>query len=244
MALPVDGMSQTGDKVPPKVPPPHYDACHMPPANPLPMAAQDFAVKPATEQPAPRSPLTWRLAAFGPAIVLTVVMTFGIMSLLAQGGLTALEAAATGLVALTFIWVSLSVSTTALGLAQRLMAPCLRRSGPRAGAPQTVALLVPIYNEAPQEVFGNAAAMLAELDGGRSRDSYALFILSDTRDPAIAALEERAFWDLHARAPKSIEVTTADALATPTRRSAISPTGSRAGAEASTLWSCSTPTAS
>ncbi len=179
----------------------------MPSRAPLPMAPQDFAMAPDVQSTAPaRSQSGWRWAAFGTALTLTSLLSLGITGLLARGGLTITEVVIVALVGLTFIWVCLSCVTVALGLMQRLLAPCRSRVARRTAPPQTVALLVPIYNEDPAEVFGNAAAMLQELAQGRSEDTYTLFILSDTRDAATAAQEERLFWDLQARAPLGFDV--------------------------------------
>ncbi|MEM8576909.1 MAG: glucans biosynthesis glucosyltransferase MdoH, partial [Pseudomonadota bacterium] len=65
--------------------------------------------------------------------------------------------------------------------------------------PMDIALLVPIYNEAAWDVFGNAAAMLDDLRAHGGAHRYTLFILSDSQDPDIAAAEEAAFAALSAR---------------------------------------------
>ena len=64
-----------------------------------------------------------------------------------------------------------------------------------------VALLVPIYNEVPPDVFGNAVAMLHDLAARNGPHNYTLFVLSDTRDEAIAAQEWQAFEDLRKHSP-------------------------------------------
>jgi membrane glycosyltransferase len=65
---------------------------------------------------------------------------------------------------------------------------------------------VPIYNEVPSDVFGNAAAMLKDLARHRSTHRYDLFILSDTRDEAIAEQEGRAYAALRDAAPDGMAV--------------------------------------
>ncbi len=69
-----------------------------------------------------------------------------------------------------------------------------------------VALLVPIYNEVAYDVFGNAQAMLDDLARRATQHRFTLFILSDTRDLAIAADEVAAFEALRADAPPGISV--------------------------------------
>ncbi|WP_425091050.1 glucans biosynthesis glucosyltransferase MdoH [Tropicimonas sp. S265A] len=181
----------------------------MPPLAPLPMAEQMFSRVPVPQSvPRKRRPgdHAWRLAAFGPAVAMTLWLSLAIQSWLASGGVTALEALVVALVALTFIWVSLSVSTATLGLTRRALAPCVTRHSRARGPAQSVALLVPIYNEVPWDVFGNAAAMLGELAQGPRKDKFTLFILSDTRVPEIAEQERRAFEALRAKSPPGIEV--------------------------------------
>ncbi|HKK96972.1 MAG TPA: glucans biosynthesis glucosyltransferase MdoH, partial [Marivita sp.] len=181
----------------------------MPPRAALPMAEQDFARSPSAAHVTRKRTLRdviWRFAAFAPAFLITAVLSSGIAGWLAQGGVTFLEALVVALVAVTFIWVSLSVTTVMLGLIRRMTNPCRTKLSPTRGGPQTIALLVPIYNEVPWDVFGNASAMLKELDQGPQKDRYTLFVLSDTRDPAIAEQELRAFYALRADAPESVDV--------------------------------------
>ncbi len=184
--------------------------CHrMPKRSPLAMAAQDFATRPAPQASPPamtRSDVLWRAAAFVPALLMTVALTFAISSSLSQDGFTVLEVMVIALVALTFVWVSLSVSTVLLGVAKRVFYPCFTRHSRGRGPAQDIAILMPIYNEVPWDVFGNAAAMLDQLSQGTRKDRFTLFVLSDSTDPEIAAQELRAFDALKAQAPVGLDV--------------------------------------
>lgn len=196
MALSVDGMTRYVDQV-------------MPAPAPLPMVEQDFVCAPnarAASHPVSVSDMLWRLAAFAPAVLMTLSLSLAIKNWLSLGGVTFLEALVVILVALTFVWVSLSVSTVVVGLVRRALYPCITRHSRTRGAGQSVALLVPIYNEVPWDVFGNAAAMLKELSQGPQIDRFTLFILSDTRDEEIAAQELQAFLALRSQGPKGVEV--------------------------------------
>ncbi|MEO0699993.1 MAG: glucans biosynthesis glucosyltransferase MdoH, partial [Pseudomonadota bacterium] len=117
-----------------------------------------------------------------------------------------MEAIVVILVAFTFIWVALSVTAVTLGaIAHARRTSCdIKRTDRYAG--QHVALLVPIYNEVASDVFGNALAMLHDLEAGPQRDHFSLFIISDTQDTEIAAQEERAFWALRESARASVAV--------------------------------------
>jgi len=195
MAVSVDGVTPRADSI-------------MPPKAPLAMPVQAFGVMPAQEctPPKKRAPdHAWRIAAFAPAVFMTVSLCVAIARWLSDGGVSVLEGVVVALVALTFIWVSLSVSTVLVGLVHRAWHRAPRPMHPRSGR-QTVALLMPVYNEIPWEVFGNAAAMVQDLARGPQCDRFTLFILSDTQDRAIAAQELRAFWALRARCPDGIEV--------------------------------------
>src|SRR5207302_4055434 len=61
------------------------------------------------------------------------------------------------------------------------------------------ALLMPIYNEAPQHVFARLQAIYEALDALGVLDHFALFILSDTTDPELWLEEEAGFWELRRR---------------------------------------------
>jgi membrane glycosyltransferase len=75
---------------------------------------------------------------------------------------------------------------------------------PKANVALNVAVLSPIYNESPSHVFGNVAAMIEQLRNTPSHHRYSFFLLSDTQDPAIAALEGEAM--LHLRAQMRLDI--------------------------------------
>ncbi|GLO70826.1 glucans biosynthesis glucosyltransferase H [Phaeobacter inhibens] len=141
----------------------------------------------------------WRVLAFSPAMAATGLLTWGMKDWFAADGFSMLEVALLVLISFNFFWICFSVSTVLLGLwglAQR----------PRAlgrGRPQRmkVALLMPIYNEVPWYVLGNAQSMLEELHARGGVHDYAMFILSDTRDDAIAAQERASVEALRAMLP-------------------------------------------
>lgn len=174
----------------------------MPPVAPAVMPVQALN-RPYRDDAAPGASSTaftqfWRLATFLPAIAATGALIAAFTDWFAMDGFSAFEGVVIGLIAFTFFWIALSVSTALLGVTTLLMSrPKVRTSGPVE--PMDVALLVPIYNEDTADVFGNAAAMLAALGAQPHVHNCDLFILSDTRDPAIAALEERAFHALRAQ---------------------------------------------
>ena len=170
----------------------------MPPRAPLAMPEQDFGASPVIAVPAPaRHDPIWRIAVFAPALVTTGLLIWGLHGLFSSSGMSALEYVLLTLIGLTFVWVTLAVSTVTVGLVGRLDPVA---ETPRA-APLDVALLVPIYNETPWDVFGNASAMLSDLERQQGGHHYSLFVLSDTRDDAIAAQEWQAYQALRTTAP-------------------------------------------
>ncbi|KCV82138.1 glucosyltransferase MdoH [Actibacterium atlanticum] len=185
-----------------------YAAIQMPPRAPLALTQQDFG-----DRPEPRRKFRsswpdrlWRMAAFGPALLVTISLMVGFFDWFQAGGVTLTETVAVALIGLTFVWVSLSVSSVMVGLVRLIFARRPLRQSRVPHDPQTVALLVPVYNEAPEDVFGNLQAMLKELAQKQSRDRYCAFILSDTFDPVIAKQEEQAFAALLQQAPAAIDV--------------------------------------
>jgi len=179
----------------------------MPSRAPLAMQIQDFSRPPARRATAvqPRS-LAWRLAVFGPALIGTGLLMYGLYGWLAGAGMTWLEWALLSMIGATFVWVTLSVSTVGVAIAGLLARQRADERAPDAVRSLDVALLVPVYNEVPWDVFGNATAMLADLHRRAGPHRYTLFILSDTRDEAIVAQEERAFAQLRAEAPAGMNV--------------------------------------
>lgn len=166
----------------------------MPRRAPMAMPAQDFRLA-FQDHSAPgavpvRGTRLWRLMAFSPAIVATLGLTWVIHGWFSAQGINAIEAILLSLICFNFFWIAFSVSTVALGLVSlaRREAPVR----PTAMQPQKVALLMPIYNEVPWYVLGNARSMLEELRARGGRHDYSMFILSDTQDDAIAAQEQES----------------------------------------------------
>ncbi len=167
----------------------------MPPTAPQPMPVQALD-KPYRDTAVPQAPssaqtFVWRIATFLPAVLATLGLVSLFVRWLAADGYSVMELVVVTLVASTFFWIALSVSTAVSGAVTLLFGRS--EAIPQVVAPLDVALLVPIHNENAADVFGNVAAMLADIRKQRSEHSFDLYILSDTRDDAIAWQEERAF---------------------------------------------------
>ena len=88
----------------------NYAASHMPEKAPLEMREQNFGQAPSANASGPSvqtSDRIWRFAAFAPAMLVTMLLTYAISNWLSKGGVTVLEAIIVILVGLTFVWVSL-----------------------------------------------------------------------------------------------------------------------------------------
>lgn len=172
----------------------------MPPDQPMPMPVQDLhaafqdAGAPGTEQV--RGVALWRALAFSPAMAATGVLFWIMQDWFSEMGISVVEAILLTLVSFNFFWVTFTVSTVLLGLVS------MTRKTPRPDAtpaePLKVALLIPIYNEVPWYVLGNARSMLEELRARGGVHEYTMFILSDTHDDKIAEQEQASVLALRA----------------------------------------------
>ncbi len=164
----------------------------MPPESPLDMPVQDFSA-PFRDARAPGAEATrdvalWRVLAFSPAMVATAGLAWVMLGWFSDQGISAAETVLLVLICFNFFWISFTVSTVLLGFASltRQGRPS-RGTGPR---PLRVALLMPVCNEEPWYVLGNARSMLEELRARGGPHTYAVFVLSDTPDDALAAQEQ------------------------------------------------------
>ncbi|MEM7487658.1 MAG: glucans biosynthesis glucosyltransferase MdoH [Pseudomonadota bacterium] len=180
------------------------DTSSMPPAAPLEHPRQDLGRAFRDDAaPAPIHDIAaayWRLATFLPAALGTGLLLWAFLDRFAADGTTWPEALLTALIGAGFFWIALSF-VTVLGGATSL----LRRTPPETETPEAldVALLVPVHEEAPWDVFGNAAAMMEALCRRSGRHRYTLYILSDTRSGDRALQEEAAYDALRARLPEA-----------------------------------------
>lgn len=178
----------------------------MPPRRPMDMPKQDFGASfddpNVTAPQMPRRIWARRGAVLGAAVVSTLAVVTWLSVMLAGDGLTGLEAIWLGLIAVTFFWISFTFASACAGIwvAWRGETDVPHPSK----AVLNVAVLSPIYNESPSHVFGNVAAMMEQVQAMPSRHSYSFFLLSDTQNAEIAALEEEAM--LHLRAQMRFDV--------------------------------------
>ena len=180
----------------------------MPPEAPLAMPAQDFntgfhdARVPSIR--GDRSAGLWRALAFSPAMAASVALLWIMADWFDAEGINMVEAVLLALISFNFFWISFTVCTVLLGMVSLSRQEQPVRQG--RAQPLRVALLMPIYNEVPWNVLGNARTMLEDLRVRGGKHHYAMFILSDTRDPEIAAQEQASIEALRTTLAPGLEL--------------------------------------
>jgi len=93
-----------------------------------------------------------------------------------------------------FAWIASAFWTAIAGFAMRLLGrdPAAIQLSEVAGRPlrTRTAIAMPVYNEDPRRVAAGLEAIWSSLAQESQRGAFDFFILSDTRDPDIAAAEE------------------------------------------------------
>ncbi len=128
----------------------------------------------------------------GFAILLAVCLSAGAGMLFIQfaaaDGLDALDLVRLVLIAISTFWLAWGASQSVVGLFYRpRVHDTVSPDRPIAGR---TAILVPVYNEDPVETFSRVLAMDRSLAAAGSDGKLDFAILSDTRNPDIAAAEE------------------------------------------------------
>ncbi len=180
----------------------------MPPEAPLAMPEQDFAAgfrdAQAPADARRSSAGLWRALAFSPAMAASVALLWVMADWFDAEGINVVEAILLALISFNFFWISFTVCTVLLGMVSLARQERPVRQG--RAQPLRVALLMPVYNEVPWNVLGNARTMLEELRARGGKHHYAMFILSDTRDPEIAAQEQASIEALRTTLAPGLEL--------------------------------------
>lgn len=180
----------------------------MPPEAPLQMPAQNFSAgfrdAQAPSNHGKASAGFWRALAFSPAMVATLALLWVMSDWFGAQGINVIEAILLALISFNFFWISFTVCTVLLGMVSLSRQEQPLRQG--RSQPLKVALLMPVYNEVPWFVLGNARTMLEELRARGGQHQYAMFILSDTRDPEIAAQEQASIEALRTSLAPDLEL--------------------------------------
>lgn len=138
-----------------------------------------------------------RAAVLGGTFVTTGIAVAALHDLLAAGGIGIPETLYLGLFALLTFWLALSFWNGLVGFfaaATRWKQPGLVEPAPDAPLPDRVGILVPVYNEDPNRVFANIAAMYEGLARRPEGSHFDFFVLSDSTDPRVWVAEEAAWY--------------------------------------------------
>jgi membrane glycosyltransferase len=176
----------------------------MPPESPLPMPAQSLFRFDADKNQArvAARPGFWCLLArflvFGGGLALTAYGAYEMYEVVDIGGITTLEWILVGLFVANFSWIALAFASACVGFFWLLFAPPKPPPVPAALAERT-AIIMPIFNEAPERVFGALQSMFEEVEATGHAVSFDWFLLSDTTNPEIFIAEEHALAALRRR---------------------------------------------
>lgn len=180
----------------------------MPPTAPLAMPLQNFS-KPFIDVNARslgqvRCTRLFRLATFVPAAATTLVLIAIIMDWFRKDGFVAIEIAMMALVGFSAFWIALSVASSTIGLFFARKPVVAKEADPSDA--MKVALLIPVYNEDPDAVFGRLQAMRDDLEKTPTHHRFGIFLLSDTRDEAIAFREATLFSQVRHQSGGNVDV--------------------------------------
>ncbi|WP_049824691.1 glucans biosynthesis glucosyltransferase MdoH [Rhodopseudomonas palustris] len=170
----------------------------LPADAPLAMPVQSFTEAPEPVHLPSASSGRWRRSLI---MLATALLTYAgvdeMYEVLKVGGVTIIEGIVLALFAVLFAWVALSFVSGLAGFAALLRGwrdnLDLDTDGPLPAVSAKVAMLLPTYNEDPQTVLARLQATRESTDATGSGAQFDWYILSDTTDPAVWALEEKCF---------------------------------------------------
>ncbi|MBV9994095.1 MAG: glucans biosynthesis glucosyltransferase MdoH [Caulobacteraceae bacterium] len=143
-------------------------------------------------------------------LALTALALLPIGALLGADSFSALDVVILALVGLLFAWGAFSFLSAVAGfLAMGGRAPCplgLDENAPLPQLKRRTAVLMPIYNEAPEPVFSRLRAICESIDAAGEAGSFDAFVLSDSTDAAVQASEYRHYRRLRLRLRGAVRV--------------------------------------
>ncbi|MCQ0972024.1 glucans biosynthesis glucosyltransferase MdoH [Paracoccus sp. TK19116] len=160
----------------------------LPPEAPLAMPVQDLRARPRHDHPRAREGArTWlaRAIAFGGTGVIAVL---GFLQMLAAFGdrPTPMQIVLLILFVPTFAWIGFSFCSTLAGLLARPI------TTPAAAGRARIAVIMPVYHEDAATSIGLLTALGRDMAQHEMADRAELFVLSDSRDPAVVVDETLA----------------------------------------------------
>ncbi|TLY86461.1 MAG: glycosyltransferase, partial [Gammaproteobacteria bacterium] len=150
----------------------------------------------------PHSRLRWhvrvrRTLFFGLTFLTAACASALLLDVLRANSLSGIELLGLLLFFALFAWIASAFWTAIAGFAMQVIGrdPAAIQLSEVAGRPlrTRTAIAMPVYNEDPRRVAAGLEAIWSSLAQESQRGAFDFFILSDTRDPGIAAAEE-AMW--------------------------------------------------
>lgn len=135
-----------------------------------------------------------RLFVFGGALALTAFGASEMYGVINVGPITVLKWALLVLFVINFSWIALAFTSAIVGFYSLLMSP--RPKGEIAPLTADIAVVMPIYNEAPSRVFAAVQAMREEVEASGQGARFSWFFLSDSTNPDVWIAEERTYMAL------------------------------------------------
>lgn len=170
-----------------------------PPEQRLEMPPQPLATR--RSRPTPERDGKWRFfLIIAASLTTTFLAAQAMMSGFFTGGVNTLEALAITLFAANFFYLGIAAYTGVAGTLVLLFSP---KPPPQSNRPITsgskTAIIIALYQEKPSKVIAAAEAMWDALKDLDAETGFEVFFLSDTSDPALAEIEEKAIQELLAR---------------------------------------------
>jgi membrane glycosyltransferase len=174
---------------------------------PLPMPVQDLArwdaANRAWRRQGDNTARRRRMAVFTATVALTAAASYEMYRVLSVVALTHLQLVLLLVFTITFLWIALSFVSGWAGFFAlwrgRAVSGLTLPSLPPPPLTSRTALLMPIYNEAPQRIFAAVQAMYEALKASNALAHFDFFILSDTTEASVWLEEEVEFCALRQR---------------------------------------------
>ena len=170
-----------------------------PPEQRLDMPAQPLLTR--RSRPEYETDGKWRfLILVAGAVIATLFAGQAMLGSFAAGGVNGFEWTAVGIFTANFFYLSVAAFTCfagALILLTSAKPPAPSKELPVKGS--RTAIIIAIYQEKPSKVIAAAEAMWDSLKDLGAEKGFEVFFISDTMDPALVEIEEKAMQDLMGR---------------------------------------------
>lgn len=148
-----------------------------------------------------------RIKVFGLMIASTLLATLKWITVIPSDSSWFTRGLMTLLFMLTFAWIALFFWSSIFGffeLLKKKIVPGVQWVDPQTQLKTRTAVLMPIYNESPQNVCANLLAMAQDLQKTGQQEAFDIFVLSDTTNPKIWVEEEKLWLETRQLMPKEI----------------------------------------